>query len=435
MQQIDLATIKAAKATDRKALAIMVYDNACADPAGANWRSVADMLRLAIPATKAKAATAEPVSEGGFAPWSEHDIPVFGHAKKFGKSPILVFTFADGEIVRAPAVSLPGKPVNLGRALKVAFAYYRGRMAHRCGAFSETASIVAVPEIVSAICETTGAVYDPADCSARTAELRSGSFDYAATLATAPEGAERADYLRTAYLVASHAARHPGPATEYSNHDMEAICRWTKYRPVVERAITSTANAIWITEGRAARLAWAVMTLWPDLADSELVPAPAAEIAPAAPVETAAPAAAPAAPSCAAEPGEACECPGCSSPFVTRVASKPRKLAPPLPAAPSYSSADHFYGQEWFSTRRALRSALNGLDNARACRLAFAVMTLWPDLTDIELSAVAEAAADPAPAPAAPSFKIPGRFLGTSRLIPVAPFAPATPSCILRIAA
>lgn len=52
MQHIDLNAAKAAKASDRRALAILAYDNAMADPAGANWRGVAELLRLALPATR-----------------------------------------------------------------------------------------------------------------------------------------------------------------------------------------------------------------------------------------------------------------------------------------------------------------------------------------------------------------------------------------------
>ncbi|MHC2251010.1 hypothetical protein ACVILK_000702 [Bradyrhizobium embrapense] len=48
MQQIDLIAAKAAKATERRALAILAYDNAKQDPDGANWQGIADLLRLAV---------------------------------------------------------------------------------------------------------------------------------------------------------------------------------------------------------------------------------------------------------------------------------------------------------------------------------------------------------------------------------------------------
>lgn len=175
MQQINFATVKAAKASNRKALAILAYDNATAEPEGANWRAVADMLRLAIPATKAKAA--EIAADSRFAPWEDHSIPVHGGAKKLGKSPVIVVMFEGGEIVRCPAVTLPGKPVNIGRGLRIAFAFYQCRMAGRFGGNSDWSRCIKIPAIVSVVCETSGTEYDAADCNAKTAELRAGSFD------------------------------------------------------------------------------------------------------------------------------------------------------------------------------------------------------------------------------------------------------------------
>lgn len=130
MQNIDLTAAKAAKATDRRALAILAYDNATADPAGANWRGVAELLRLAMPAVKAKPAAIETATDSRFAQWADYDIPQSA-TKRLGKSPIVVISFADGEIVRVPAVSLPGKPVNIGRAVRVAESFYQGRIVAR----------------------------------------------------------------------------------------------------------------------------------------------------------------------------------------------------------------------------------------------------------------------------------------------------------------
>jgi hypothetical protein len=208
MQHIDIATVKGAKANDRKSLAILAYDNATADPDSANWRAVADILRLAIPATKAKAA--EIPADSRFAPWADQEIPFSGGCKRFGKSPIIVVTFADGEIVRCPAVTLPGKPVNIGRGLRVAISFYQCRIAARHGGRSDDSAIINVPDFVSIACETTATEYDPADCNARTAELRAGSFDHIAVRGAAetfPEETEdgtttRADYVAAAYRLA-----------------------------------------------------------------------------------------------------------------------------------------------------------------------------------------------------------------------------------------
>lgn len=186
MQNIDLTAAKAAKATDRRALAILAYDNATADPAGANWRGVADLLRLALPNTKAKAAAIE--TDSRFAQWADYPIPHNASGKRLGKSPVVIVTFADGETVRAPAVSLPGKPVNIGRAVRVAESFYQGRIVARCNADltaagylgnrwdssemrlsvtdPEAVSHIRIPAVVSAVCETTGAEYSPDDCNA-----------------------------------------------------------------------------------------------------------------------------------------------------------------------------------------------------------------------------------------------------------------------------
>lgn len=174
MQHIDLTAAKAAKASDRKALAILAYDNGCADPTAANWRGIADLMRLAIPATKSKPADIGE-SESKFAPWADYPIPHNASGKRLGKSPVVIVTFADGETVRAPAVSLPGKPLNIGRALRVARSYYHGRFVSRCNSYgyavssvcdSEFVDTIPVPAVVSAVCEASGAAFDPVACSA-----------------------------------------------------------------------------------------------------------------------------------------------------------------------------------------------------------------------------------------------------------------------------
>jgi hypothetical protein len=184
MQHIDLNAAKAAKATDRRALAILAYDNASANPAAANWRGVAELLRLALPTAKAKAI--EPATESRFAPWADYPIPHNASGKRLGKSPVVVVSFADGETVRAPAVSLPGKPVNIGRALRVAVAFYQARIVGRYNALipdnfgagllssmdSEFVATIPLPAVVSVICETTGGEYDPAACSEMVARSR-----------------------------------------------------------------------------------------------------------------------------------------------------------------------------------------------------------------------------------------------------------------------
>jgi hypothetical protein len=157
-------------------LAIMVYENAKADPASANWEGVADLLRLAIPAGRTKLV--DVVSDSPFAPFADYEIPHNASGKRLGKSPVVIVTFADGETVRVPAVSLPGKPVNIGRALRVARAYYQGRVVASCNGYadefgfsrisitdSEFCNALPIPAVASCTCETSGASYEPAQCS------------------------------------------------------------------------------------------------------------------------------------------------------------------------------------------------------------------------------------------------------------------------------
>lgn len=286
MQMIDIATLKAAKATDRRALAILAYENASADPGAANWRTIADMLRLAMPASKAKPATTETGSR--FAPWADYPIPKSATGHKLGKSPVVVVTFADGEIVRAPAVSMPGKPLNIGRALRVAIAFYQCRIAGRMGANSDSAHVVSAPAMVNVVCETTGAEFDPADCSSRSVEWRAGSFDLAAARTDAKCKSEdaREKYIRTEFRIAVLASRRAAGATEYSDNDRAELAYWAEQRPAIRDAICNAAGEMWVTTERAARLGWAVMAFWPDLAEPELVLRAAADAPPpVAPVE------------------------------------------------------------------------------------------------------------------------------------------------------
>lgn len=108
------------------------------------------------------------------------DYPIEGKPSSIGPqmqwpSPILVVTFADGELVRAPAVSLRGRPVNVGRGLRMAIAFYTARRARRIGLADRPGTRPAVPEVSSCICEDDGHVYDPAECSARTIEYRAAA--------------------------------------------------------------------------------------------------------------------------------------------------------------------------------------------------------------------------------------------------------------------
>lgn len=105
-------------------------------------------------------------------PW--HDYDVKGTGAFHVVNPTIVVTFADGEIVRAPAVGKRGKPVNIGRGLRVACAFYQARMIWRGGKSILLERGPAVPEITACHCEDTGEHYDAALCNIKTAATREG---------------------------------------------------------------------------------------------------------------------------------------------------------------------------------------------------------------------------------------------------------------------
>jgi hypothetical protein len=125
---------------------------------------------------------------------------------------------------------MPGKPVNIGRGLRIAFAYYRARIAHLAGAFADSSDIVAVPSIVSVTCDN-GAEFDATDCSERTAEARRGTFDataLAAEAAALPEKAPadvmtRREFWRLHYRIASAEAEQFGADETRAAELAEAI--------------------------------------------------------------------------------------------------------------------------------------------------------------------------------------------------------------------
>lgn len=102
-------------------------------------------------------------------PW--HDYPVNKVSSFKIWNPTIVVTFADGEVVRAPAVSKQGNPANIGRGLRVAIAYYQGRKA-RAKKRTVIGFSCNVPEITACHCEDTGEVYDAELCTAKTVDSR-----------------------------------------------------------------------------------------------------------------------------------------------------------------------------------------------------------------------------------------------------------------------
>lgn len=118
-----------------KSEALSAYD-AARESAAPDWRGVAELLRAALGDTKAKRTQA-----GGLA-----DYHVEVNARKLvWPSPVIAVTFADGESVRMSFACLPGKPLNVGRGLRVACAAYVSRMRsrYRAGAGERIAKAIA----------------------------------------------------------------------------------------------------------------------------------------------------------------------------------------------------------------------------------------------------------------------------------------------------
>lgn len=100
-----------------KADALSAYEAAVADPLSADWRAVAELLRASVPTPKAKAGDA----------WADYAVECPGR-KIVWPSPVIVATFADGEKVRMSFACLPGKPLNIGRGLRLAAAAWETRI-------------------------------------------------------------------------------------------------------------------------------------------------------------------------------------------------------------------------------------------------------------------------------------------------------------------
>lgn len=85
------------------------------------------------------------------------------------RSPILIVRFLDGHVARVHCPSKEGKPLNVGRALRVANAFYRANLKvqkrYRIRRYSRS---LAVPPYVSVTCEETGETWDAFLCNVHT---------------------------------------------------------------------------------------------------------------------------------------------------------------------------------------------------------------------------------------------------------------------------
>ncbi|TMI98459.1 MAG: hypothetical protein E6G97_25885 [Alphaproteobacteria bacterium] len=100
-------------------------------------------------------------------------------------APIVQVTFADGETVRAPFATSKGQPLNIGRGLRTAIAFYRARIARRCHRHpidDGRGFCIDVPAITAcSVIQSAGESLPlfPRTMSDATAKLRRGTFSLA----------------------------------------------------------------------------------------------------------------------------------------------------------------------------------------------------------------------------------------------------------------
>ncbi len=150
------------------------YDAAINSPCP-DWRAVAMRVRRVAKPTATKNELAD------------YDVDL---VKLKCRSPRIVVQFLDGEAVFTHVPSAPGKPLNIGRALRVAIAMYRSRkeVQRRLG-FRQYDRAVPVPDILQVRCLETDELFDPELCSRATAAERKSSNSNA--IQVSPNGRER----------------------------------------------------------------------------------------------------------------------------------------------------------------------------------------------------------------------------------------------------
>jgi hypothetical protein len=80
----------------------------------------------------------------------------------------------DGEAVVTHCPSAPGKPLNVGRALRVAICMWRYRVYRRMG-YRQCETTIPVPEIFQVRCLETDELFDVDACNRHTAAERASS--------------------------------------------------------------------------------------------------------------------------------------------------------------------------------------------------------------------------------------------------------------------
>ena len=143
------------------------YDAALNSPFP-DWRAVAELFRAAMRSGPVRRAGK--LTEGELA---DHNVD---RVRLMCRSPRIAVRFMDGEAVFTHVPSAPDKPLNIGRALRVAIVMYRSRKSvQRRAGFYEYDPAMPVPEIFQVRCLETAELFDVGACNKHTAKHRQGS--------------------------------------------------------------------------------------------------------------------------------------------------------------------------------------------------------------------------------------------------------------------
>jgi hypothetical protein len=138
-----------------------------------DWRTVAELFRAALPIARKREPKSSKAPQPEVPTLADYNVD---RIKLKCRSPRIAVRFMDGEAVFTHVPSAPGKPLNVGRALRVAIAMYRSRrtVQQRLG-FREYDRAMPVPEIYQLRCLETDELFDVDACNAHTARERASS--------------------------------------------------------------------------------------------------------------------------------------------------------------------------------------------------------------------------------------------------------------------
>src|SRR5581483_1768599 len=134
------------------------------------WRAVTELFRAALKGEQPKRRARTKANPEASLPDYNVD-----RVKLLCRSPRIAVRFMDGEAVFTHVQPVPGKPPNVGRALRVAIVMYRSRKGvQRRAGFAEYDRAIPVPEICQVRCLETDELFDRDACNRHTAAVRAG---------------------------------------------------------------------------------------------------------------------------------------------------------------------------------------------------------------------------------------------------------------------